>query len=76
MHLDLTQWMEQNSSEARRIVDMIRDVFRTSPHSIIILCVASYKNKLYLFYLVNSVLVQERSTGIYSVQSISHPFTI
>ena len=68
--------MEQNSSEARRIVDMIRDVFRTSTYSISILFVASYKNKLYLFYLVNSVLVQERSTGIYSVQSSLHPIMI
>ena len=52
---DMTQWMEENSEDAKRIVEMIRDMIPTS----------SYQTKLHLFYLANSILVRERSNGAF-----------
>ena len=65
---DLTQWMEDNSKDARQIVDMIRDMVKSSRFSPLLWHIASYQTILYLFYLSNSVLIRERSTGIFTVR--------
>ncbi|KNB42927.1 hypothetical protein JH06_3846 [Blastocystis sp. subtype 4] len=52
----MTLWLEENSSDAKRIVDMIRDMYVNVP----------YQTRLYLFFLANNVLVRERSTGVFS----------